>query len=550
MVNFNSVRELARKEISELLDKCNGTKALVWDEGLTGPFDLLAKHQFFKERSVIRMFSMKSTKLPKISTENIIFITRPGLEQMDKIADIVKNEEMSNGGSGVRIDFHILFVPVKSLLCEMRLKGNDYVDYYDLAFIILMLFISDRGVYGSFTFLDELAVSWFPLAEDVVSMEKPNIFAEYHLKKDPTCLHEMANAIMSIQALYGFAPVVYGKGAAAKTLYDLTARMKREMQAEEPETQSQIDTMIIFDRQVDLISPLITQLTYEGLIDEFFGIKNSSVKLSSEKFAKNQDDASLEASGEGHGSANVSVKQFPLSSSEELYCDLRDKNFNAVGPILSKKVRAVSQAFEERHTTNSVKELKSFVDKLPQMQALKQSLATHTSIAELVKEKTETPSFLEFLQIEQELVNNQNVHRTLDFVEDAACQGMELTRILRVACLQSVISNGLKPKTLETYRKLLLQAYGHVHLTSMINLEKSKLLCSNSSTSASSIYSILRNRLRLTQDDVNEQNPNDITYVHSVYAPLSIRLIQYCSSPGWKTIRDVLDMLPGNLVFI
>ena len=139
MVNFNSVRELARKEISELLDKCNGTKALVWDEGLTGPFDLLAKHQFFKERSVIRMFSMKSTKLPKISTENIIFITRPGLEQMDKIADIVKNEEMSNGGSGVRIDFHILFVPSKSLLCEMRLKGNHYVDYYNLAFIVLML---------------------------------------------------------------------------------------------------------------------------------------------------------------------------------------------------------------------------------------------------------------------------------------------------------------------------------------------------------------------------------------------------------------------------
>ena len=133
-------------------------------------------------------------------------------------------------------------------------------------------------------------MSWFPLAEDVVSMEKPNIFAEYHLKKDPTCLHEMANAIMSIQALYGFAPVVYGKGAAAKTLYDLTARMKREMQAEEPETQSQIDTMIIFDRQVDLISPLITQLTYEGLIDEFFGNKNSSVKSSSEKYAKNQDD--------------------------------------------------------------------------------------------------------------------------------------------------------------------------------------------------------------------------------------------------------------------
>ena len=78
---------------------------------------------------------------------------------------------------------------------------------------------------------------------------------------------------------------------------------------------------------------------------------------------------------------------------------MRDKNFNAVGPTLSRKARAISSAFEERHGAKTVQEFKSFVDKLPQMQSLKQSLATHTSIAELVKEKTDTSSFLEFLQI-------------------------------------------------------------------------------------------------------------------------------------------------------
>jgi hypothetical protein len=34
-------------------------------------------------------------------------------------------------------------------------------------------------------------------------------------------------------------------------------------------------------------------------------------------------------------------------------------------------------------------------------------LATHTSIAELIKERTDNPQFLEFLQAEQELVNYQ-----------------------------------------------------------------------------------------------------------------------------------------------
>jgi len=75
------------------------------------------------------------------------------------------------------------------------------------------------------------------------------------------------------------------------------------------------------------------------------------------------------------------------------------------------------------------------------------------------------------------------------------------------------------------------------------------LLYHNPSTSASSPYSILRKRLNLTQDDVNEQNPSDITYVHSVFAPMSIRLVQNCAKPGWRAIRDILDLIPAGPSF-
>lgn len=41
-----------------------------------------------------------------------------------------------------------------------------------------------------------------------------------------------------------------------------------------------IDSLIIVDRNVDMITPLLTQLTYEGLLDEFFGIQNcTSINL-------------------------------------------------------------------------------------------------------------------------------------------------------------------------------------------------------------------------------------------------------------------------------
>ena len=36
-----------------------------------------------------------------------------------------------------------------------------------------------------------------------------------------------------------------------------------------------IDQILLLDRNIDLLSPLATQLTYEGLIDELFGISNS-----------------------------------------------------------------------------------------------------------------------------------------------------------------------------------------------------------------------------------------------------------------------------------
>jgi Sec1 family len=58
-----------------------------------------------------------------------------------------------------------------------------------------------------------------------------------------------------------------------------------EEQAEAPVQQRApsrgIDTLILLDRAVDVITPCCTQLTYEGLIDEVFGIVNGAMQLES-----------------------------------------------------------------------------------------------------------------------------------------------------------------------------------------------------------------------------------------------------------------------------
>jgi hypothetical protein len=61
-------------------------------------------------------------------------------------------------------------------------------------------------------------------------------------------------------------------------------RMRREQASTVSynSTLPEIDTLILVDRQVDTITPFMTQSTYEGLIDEIFGIKNSLIDVDAE----------------------------------------------------------------------------------------------------------------------------------------------------------------------------------------------------------------------------------------------------------------------------
>lgn len=56
---------------------------------------------------------------------------------------------------------------------------------------------------------------------------------------------------------------------------DIIMRKRREMSDNECQITPLIDNLVLIDRNVDLLTPLLTQLTYEGLIDERMIIENS-----------------------------------------------------------------------------------------------------------------------------------------------------------------------------------------------------------------------------------------------------------------------------------
>ncbi|KAK3771335.1 hypothetical protein RRG08_024291 [Elysia crispata] len=516
-LNLSILRDFYRREFLECIDKCTGTKALVWDDGLTGPFGLIAEASMLKEQhEVERMFRLEASGLPSSNVQNIIFITRPRLHLMEIIAQCLLNEEMKGGF--VRKEFYLVFVPRKSLLCEKKLK--------------------EQGVYGSFASVEEFNLGLIPFDSDLLSMEMEEAYRECYLENDFTSMFFAAQSLMTIQALYGSIPYIYGKGDCAKQVVDMMRRMKMEMGGVEPQITPQIDNLLIIDRTVDLLTPLLSQLTYEGLIDEVFNITNTSVKLPPEKFvtAEDKKNSKEEALSE--------PKKFILNSADELYAELRDKNFNAVGIIVSRKAKTITAEYDERHSAKTVGEMKQFVSKLPHLQAVRTSLGIHTSIAELIKDYTDSDEFLDSLRCQQELIHGIDTDKVNSYIEDCIARQENLTKVLRLLCIQSMCNDGLKPKVLEYYKREIIQTYGFEHLVTLSNLEKSGFLRPHSTRT----YQVVRKTMRLIVEDINEQTPTDIAYVYSGYAPLSIRLAQTLARPGWRSITEVLNLLPGPKV--
>ncbi|XP_074643726.1 vacuolar protein sorting-associated protein 33A-like [Tubulanus polymorphus] len=511
-INLFVLREAYRRELLDCLDRCIGTKALVWDSVLTGPFGLVAEYPLLQEHEVEKMFLLNNGRLPQSNVQNIVFIVRPKLELMDTIAENILKEEGNTGfNSSSRKEYHILFVPRRSLICEKKLK--------------------DLNVYSYLNIKEDFCLDLIPFDYDLLSMENETSFRECYLYKDYTSLFHMAKSIMTIQALYGVIPNIYGKGDCAKHVCDMILRMRREMAGNEMQITPQIDNLVLLDRMVDPLTPLLSQLTYEGLIDEIFGIHNTTAKFPPEKFTKAIED----------GAKKEEFKKIILNSGEELYAEIRDKNFNAVGPALSKKAKLISALADERHSAKTVGELRDFVTKLPHMTAAKQSLGTHTSIAELIKEVTDSDQFLDCLRTQQEFINGVEADKVNPYVEDCIARKEPIFKVLRLICIQCACNTGLKQKVLEHYKREILQTYGFKHVITLQNLEKAGLLHVQSKP----IFPAVRKTLKLLVEEVQEQNPNDISYVYSGYAPVSVRLIQYLARPGWRSITELLNLLPG-----
>ncbi|KAI0778775.1 Sec1-like protein [Trametes elegans] len=539
-LDVSVLKELARKGLVDALNSVNGAKTLVLDPTLAGPLGLVTEVVLLKHHGVDKMFWLEAGPLSATST-NIVYLCRPLIKWIKTIADQIKRHARESQ----KHTYTLLLVPRTSTLVTRILE--------------------EEGVLGDIS-ISSYNLQFIPLAEDVISLENDNAFKEIWVDGDEGVIYDSMQALVTLQKLHGLFPRMIGKGDYAARLANLLSRNTQQAASNAPSDNhlhapsETIDSLILLDRRVDMISPLLTQLTYEGLIDELIGIKNSHVELPVSLVAPpNPGEGSSAAPSTSAPPATTSLtkekkrKHHLTTTTDPLLSELQDLNFSAVGKRLNQVARRLDEDYKLRHQAKTVAQLRDFVGKLGGLQSEHQSLRLHTGLSEMLVPMTRTEEFNRSLEIQQNLLALYDVNAQIAAIEDMIAQGADMRTVLRLLCLASIVLGGVKAKTLENMKREVVQTYGYNYLPLLLSLAAPPLaallpnpLPPNTPASVAESkfpYSSLRKSLRLLIEDPDplEELENDISYVYSGFAPISVRLVQCVAQKGGVLSNPALE---------
>jgi hypothetical protein len=223
-----------------------------------------------------------------------------------------------------------------------------------------------------------------------------------------------------------------------------------------------LDALFIVDRDLDLISPLVTPLTYEGLVAEFI----------SDEYGTVQDETSTATT---------------LDDEDPIYAEIRHLSIEHIGPNLQAKAIDVKKRYADFRGNKdaSIAEIHDFVKQMPQLTKQYQSLNMHIGLAHTLKQQTEARAFRERWQLERgilegDLSTSTNVDLIEDFLVSHCCTAAPdgagsvklLCSVLRLLCLQSLVAGGIRASKFDAMRRLIVQTFGYRHAITLRNLEK------------------------------------------------------------------------------
>jgi len=430
-----------------------------------------------------------------------------------------------------------------------------------------------------------LQLDVFPLESDVLSLEYDDAVRETtEVEGTPSnVITTVARSILKLQDVVGKIPRIQGYGPLAEEVVRKVLNVtvdeylasnsatdgdaSADVGGDDCETGPVAPTphgvaaMVIIDRRVDSVTPMLTPLTYEGLLDDVVGIDCGFIRVKLRTINPPEDEDDDDKSKRkkkggdfgktpevGDDDADEAVA-LGLNGSDSLYAEVRNQHVEKFGSFLQNQAKALQDThanFTSQGKKKDLSEIHQFVKQIPIFTQNLRSLTNHIHLAELVKKTSEEATFRERWQLERSMLEGETCYEQL---EELLASQYPPMRFFRLLCLQSLCSGGIKSSRYDQIRRDIVQTYGFPYLFFLNHLEKAGLLSRREGLwmDTASPFNNLRKSLLLINAEVDTVEPDDVSYVSSGYAPITVRLLQ-TAMKGWTGREEILREGPGRLV--
>ena len=461
------------------------------------------------------------------STETIIFILKPKKEIVQRAYMVRKVLERSGC-----IDCNYLFVPrgMKYLSESYLINNPEKVEFINMNII--------------------------PFERDVLSLEISDSFFQSIQQEDLEYLTQSYEAISRLEKVYGTIKYKFAWGTNAvivlNKLLSVSAELSKSFSISDNAFYEgyssdvkggEIDALILIDRKVDLITPFCIQQTYEGMLDEYFGINATNLDAK-RSIIKGDDEEEKKAAALGEP---PKIETMSLRSDQDLIIDeLRDLHFVALESKFSQRVIDIDRIIKEKDNPKNVEDLQKYIEKLKNMKItiVKDKLTSHINLAHHINTLINNFDYTDWLNLEQSIIYGESTKEMIENLQLMMAKGVDKDNILRLIALITITNSGIKDKVYQELFQQYIECYGFEEMNTLLNMEEMGLFRKKQGKYD---WARIMKEFLIINEETQLKNPVDYSYVYNGYSPLSVKVVEYLmNSKGFAAIESKLKYITNK----
>ncbi|CAD6185806.1 unnamed protein product [Caenorhabditis auriculariae] len=537
--------EYGRRLLFSALDGLDGDKTIVWDadRNLMQRVNLFAGTSLLSAHGVVANHGIETRKAA--DTPHVVFFLSPTVPSLDRLCDYIDNVK-----NDPKTLYQVFFIPEAWYVVREKLKERQ------------------GGKYAArLESIREIPLSWLPRDGECLSLSQPQLPSRLLLNGDWTLLHKCAVALNQLIELSNDGRpnpspsasserkiAVYSRGKWSQDIAGMLEKLRNSKSDSETvksnttpssSTKIKINRIVVIDRWIDPLTPMLTQLTYAGLLDEVYGIGmvNSIKKIPNRQVKRPpfpvtiSNFSVLQAEFEEKDDADpFMTKEIYLT--DEIFSRLKHSHINGIGSDVAAILTELRNDENFDKDTMSVAEYAVLVKKMPRILKRKTLTSTHMRLAEMSRAQLYR-DLSDNVKAEKELLENSDGDKMMPFIEEAIYDASDLNRGLRLVAVHSLTAGGLKPSVLQSYRRIITHSYGVSALNKLLKMQKMGLVRERGGSGkvvceyAPLLYPQMRKQYDQLPANVSETSPTDAAYAYSGFAPLIVRILEEGDRLRW-----------------